>query len=71
MIDKASGILDALEAGPASLAQLVSATGYSRPTVHRLASALAHHRLLGKDIQGGSCWARAWSSSPRPPARTA
>lgn len=52
VIDKASGILDALEAGPASLAQLVSATGYSRPTVHRLASALAHHRLLGKDIQG-------------------
>ncbi|WP_233568764.1 MULTISPECIES: IclR family transcriptional regulator [Kocuria] len=52
VIDKASLILDLLEAGPASLSQLVSATGISRPTVHRLASALAHHRLLGRDIQG-------------------
>lgn len=52
VIDKASLILDLLEAGPASLSQLVSATGMSRPTVHRLASALAHHRLLGRDIQG-------------------
>lgn len=52
VIDKASLILDLLEAGPASLAQLVSATGISRPTVHRLASALAHHRLVGRDMQG-------------------
>lgn len=52
VIDKASLILDLLEAGPASLSQLVAATGISRPTVHRLASALAHHRLLGRDMQG-------------------
>ncbi|MEX5300747.1 IclR family transcriptional regulator [Kocuria sabuli] len=52
VVDKASMILDALEAGPASLAQLVSATGLARPTVHRLAVALAHHRFVGRDIQG-------------------
>lgn len=52
MLDKAAMVLDALEAGPTTLAQLVSATGLSRPTVHRLAQALVHHRLLGKDIHG-------------------
>lgn len=52
VIDKAAVILDVLEAGPSSLAQLVSATGISRPTVHRLATALVHHRLLSKDMQG-------------------
>ncbi|GAA3693133.1 IclR family transcriptional regulator NdgR [Zhihengliuella alba] len=52
VLDKAAMVLDALEAGPTTLAQLVSATGLSRPTVHRLAQALVHHRLLGKDIHG-------------------
>ncbi|WP_144942514.1 MULTISPECIES: IclR family transcriptional regulator [Kocuria] len=52
VIDKASLILDALEAGPASLADLVDATGLARPTAHRLAVALAHHRLVGRDVQG-------------------
>lgn len=52
VLDKATGLLDALEAGPATLAQLVSATGYARPTVHRLAVALEHHRLLGRDVAG-------------------
>ncbi|WP_298251398.1 IclR family transcriptional regulator [uncultured Arthrobacter sp.] len=52
VIDKASLLLDALEAGPTTLAQLVSSTGLVRPTVHRLALALAHHRLVGRDIQG-------------------
>lgn len=52
MIDKAALVLNALEAGPTTLAQLVAATGISRPTVHRLAQALAHHRLVGKDIHG-------------------
>jgi DNA-binding IclR family transcriptional regulator len=52
VIDKAAMVLDALEAGPTTLAQLVTATGLSRPTVHRLAQALAHHRLVGKDIHG-------------------
>ena len=52
VIDKAAMVLDSLEAGPTTLAQLVSATGLSRPTVHRLAQALVHHRLVGKDIHG-------------------
>ncbi|WAP52894.1 IclR family transcriptional regulator [Arthrobacter sp. ATA002] len=52
VIDKAALVLDALEAGPTTLAQLVAATGLARPTVHRLAVALAHHRLVGRDIQG-------------------
>ncbi|MGK7221747.1 IclR family transcriptional regulator [Kocuria flava] len=52
VVDKASMILDALEAGPATLAQLVTATGLARPTVHRLAVALAHHRFVGRDVQG-------------------
>jgi DNA-binding IclR family transcriptional regulator len=52
VIDKAAMVLDALEAGPTTLAQLVAATGLSRPTVHRLALALVHHRLVGRDIQG-------------------
>ncbi|WP_334170869.1 IclR family transcriptional regulator [Sinomonas sp.] len=52
VIDKAAMVLDALEAGPTTLAQLVSATGLARPTVHRLALALVHHRLVARDIQG-------------------
>jgi DNA-binding IclR family transcriptional regulator len=45
-------VLDTLEAGPTSLAQLVAATGLARPTVHRLALALVHHRLVARDVQG-------------------
>ena len=52
VIDKAVMVLDALEAGPTTLAQLVSATGLARPTVHRLALALVHHRLVARDMQG-------------------
>lgn len=52
VIDKAAQVLTALEAGPTTLAQLVAATGLARPTVHRLAQALAHHRLVSKDIHG-------------------
>jgi DNA-binding IclR family transcriptional regulator len=52
VLDKAAALLDGLEAGPSTLAQLVSATGLSRPTAHRLAVALEHHRLLGRDLQG-------------------
>ena len=39
-------------AGPATLAQLVAATGLARPTTHRIAVALEHHRLLARDVQG-------------------
>lgn len=52
VLDKAAVVLGALEAGPATLAQLVSATGLARPTAHRLAVALEHHRLVGRDMQG-------------------
>ena len=52
VIDKSVMILDALEAGPASLAQLVECTGLARPTAHRLASALVHHRFLSRDVRG-------------------
>lgn len=52
VLDKASAILSALEAGPAALGQLVSSTGLARPTVHRLAVSLEYHRLLARDSQG-------------------
>jgi DNA-binding IclR family transcriptional regulator len=45
-------ILDALEGGPQTLAGLVSATGIARPTAHRLAGALEHHRLVSRDLSG-------------------
>ncbi len=52
VLDKAAVLLGALEAGPAGLAQLVAATGLARPTAHRLAVALEHHRLVSRDLQG-------------------
>lgn len=52
VLDKAASVLNALEAGPATLAQLVNATHLARPTAHRLAVALEHHRLVGRDMQG-------------------
>lgn len=52
MIDKASAILSALEKGPTTLADLVTTTHLARPTVHRLALALEHHHLVGRDARG-------------------
>ena len=52
VIDKAALVLSALEAGPASLAELVSLTGLARPTAHRLAVALEYHRFVNRDLQG-------------------
>ena len=52
VLDKTVAVLTALESGPASLAQLVQATGLARPTVHRIAVALERHRLLTRDSQG-------------------
>ena len=49
VLDKTASVLNALESGPASLAQLVQATGLARPTAHRLAVALERHRLLARD----------------------
>jgi len=52
VLDKAVSVLGATENGPATLAQLVRATGLARPTAHRIAVALEHHRLLARDAQG-------------------
>jgi DNA-binding IclR family transcriptional regulator len=52
VLDKAVAVLGAVESGPATLAQLVAATGLARPTTHRIAVALEHHRLLARDVQG-------------------
>ncbi|MFE1785463.1 helix-turn-helix domain-containing protein, partial [Streptomyces sp. NPDC059506] len=52
VLDKAALVLGALESGPATLAGLVAATGLARPTAHRLAVALEHHRLVARDMQG-------------------
>src|ERR1700731_717211 len=52
VLDKAVSVLAAVERGPATLAQLVEATGLARPTTHRIAVALEHHRLLARDVQG-------------------
>ncbi|PKQ26311.1 MAG: IclR family transcriptional regulator [Actinobacteria bacterium HGW-Actinobacteria-4] len=52
VIDKAAAILAALEKGPTTLAELVTTTHLARPTVHRLALALEHHHLVGRDARG-------------------
>jgi len=52
VLDKLSLVLGALESGPQSLAGLVATTGLARPTAHRLAMALEHHRLVARDFQG-------------------
>ena len=52
VLDKAALVLTALEAGPTTLAMLVQQTGLARPTAHRLAVALEHHRLVARDLQG-------------------
>src|SRR5674476_1560242 len=52
VLDKAAAVLSALEAGPATLAQLVATTHLARPTAHRLAVALEHHRLVALHVPG-------------------
>ena len=52
MLDKAIAVLDAVEAGPHTLAGLVEATGLSRATAHRLAMALEVHGMVGRDGEG-------------------
>ncbi len=52
VIDKAAAILSVLEKGPATLARLVEETHLARPTAHRLALALEHHHLVGRDSSG-------------------
>ena len=52
VLDKAAAILNTLEAGPHSLAELVAATGIARPTAHRLAVAREFHRYVARDLSG-------------------
>ncbi|QPK93889.1 IclR family transcriptional regulator [Actinomyces sp. zg-332] len=52
VLDKVVAILNCLETGPASLAQLVEQTHFARPTVHRLALALEYHRIITRDNAG-------------------
>jgi DNA-binding IclR family transcriptional regulator len=52
VLDKSVAILTALAEGPATLAELVAATGFARPTTHRLAVALESHGLVGRDDAG-------------------
>lgn len=52
VIDKAMLVLGALETSPLSLAGLVSTTGLSRATAHRLATALEVHGLVRRDDDG-------------------
>ncbi|MEU6484905.1 helix-turn-helix domain-containing protein [Streptomyces sp. NPDC046887] len=52
VLDKASAILELVEKGPASLAELVASSGYKRPTVHRIAQGLQNLGLLDRDYQG-------------------
>ncbi len=55
VLDKAMAVLAAVEAEPRSLAELVGATGLSRPTAHRLAVALEAHGLVRRDDDGRFC----------------
>lgn len=55
VLDKAMAVLGAVEAEPRSLAELVRATGLSRPTAHRLAVALEAHGLVRRDDDGRFC----------------
>lgn len=52
VLDKAMAVLAALEPSPRSLAELVTATGLSRATAHRLAVALEAHGLARRDDDG-------------------
>ena len=52
VVDKVAAVLETLEVGPASLSELVTATGMPRATAHRLAVALGRHGLVGRDDEG-------------------
>jgi DNA-binding IclR family transcriptional regulator len=52
VVDKTVAVLTALVGGPAPLADLVTRTGLARPTAHRIATALEHHGLVGRDAAG-------------------
>jgi len=45
-LEKTSSILDSIEQGARTYTQIVEATGYTRPTVHRLIKELQRHEFL-------------------------
>lgn len=55
VLDKSILVLDAIEARPLTLNELVDATGMSRATAHRLAVALEQHGLVRRDDDGRFC----------------
>lgn len=55
VLDKAVAVLEALEAGPASLAELMTRTDLPRATCHRLAVALEVHGLVRRQPDGRFC----------------
>lgn len=64
-------MLDALEVGPLALNDLAEATGLSRATTHRIASALEVHGFVGRDgggrfTLGRRLVARALEAAARP-----
>ncbi|MFF1275921.1 IclR family transcriptional regulator [Streptomyces marokkonensis] len=52
VLDKASLLLEIVEQAPAPLSELVTRSGLSRPTVHRIAVALERLGLLARDFRG-------------------
>ncbi|MGV9844843.1 IclR family transcriptional regulator [Streptomyces fungicidicus] len=52
VLDKASVLLEIVERAPAPLSELVTRSGLSRPTVHRIAVALERLGLLARDFRG-------------------
>jgi DNA-binding IclR family transcriptional regulator len=72
VLDKAVALLDAVERGPRSPAELAAATGLPRATAHRLAVALEAHGLLRRDAAGrfglGPRFAGPWLAAVARPA---
>ena len=69
VLDKAALVLRAVETSAATLGDLVSRTGLSRATAHRLATALEVHRLVARDAAGRFVpGPRLAAGSPVPPA---
>jgi DNA-binding IclR family transcriptional regulator len=64
VLDKAVAVIDAVASGPATLNDLVSRTGLSRATAHRLATALVTHQLLARDAEGRFVHGTRLSSGP-------
>jgi DNA-binding IclR family transcriptional regulator len=60
VLDKAVLVLDAVQSGASTLAEITERTRLPRATAHRLAVALEVHRLLGRDADG------SWHIGPRP-----